>query len=105
VKIHPSSESVHQAQKPWSLKLFVATNSAASATAIVQLRRIVAEFLPQGSKVEIVDLLKEPSAVDSEQVLAIPTLIRKTPEPVRRIIGDLSDTDRVLVLLGIGSVR
>ena len=105
MKTSTFSESVRHGQKPWSLKLFVASNSAASATAIVQLKRIVAEFLPVGSRVEIVDLLKEPSAVDSEQVLAIPTLVRKNPEPVRRIIGDLSDIDRVLVLLGIGPTK
>ena len=86
--------------EPWHLCLFVARESSASATAIVQLKRIVAEYLPPKSIVEVIDLYDEPERAEEEQVLAIPTLVRKTPEPVRRVIGDLSDIPRVLTSIG-----
>ena len=85
----------------WALKLFVAPNSAASATAILQARRIIAEYLPTGSTLEIVDVFGETDTAVREQVLAVPTLVRMKPEPVRRIIGDLSDAQKVLTMLGI----
>ena len=86
---------------PWVLKLFVAQNSVASQRAIVQVRRLVAEYLPKGSILEIIDVHGEIDAAVQEQVLAIPTLIRTKPEPVRRIIGDLSKDQRLLTLLGV----
>jgi circadian clock protein KaiB len=85
---------------PWHLCLFVTRESPASATAIVQLRRIVAEYLPANSQVEVIDLMEEPERAEEEQVLAIPTLVRKSPEPIRRVIGDLSDIHRVLTSIG-----
>jgi circadian clock protein KaiB len=86
--------------EPWHLCLFVARESAASATAVVQLKRIVAEYLPANSVIEVIDLYNEPERAASEQVLAIPTLVRKSPKPVRRVIGDLSDIHRVLTSIG-----
>ena len=86
--------------RPWHLCLFVTRESSASATAIVQLRRIVAEYLPSNSRVEIIDLMDEPERAEEEQILAIPTLVRKSPEPIRRVIGDLSDIHRVLTSIG-----
>jgi circadian clock protein KaiB len=88
-------------RRPWVLKLFVARESLASATAIVQLRRIQAEFLPPQSVVEVIDIFDDPDAAEAEQVLAIPTLVRKHPEPTRRIIGDLSDIPLVLTSIGL----
>jgi circadian clock protein KaiB len=87
-------------ERPWHLCLFVTRDSSASAHAIVQLRRIVAEYLPSDSQVEVVDLMDEPERAEEEQILAIPTLVRKSPEPVRRVIGDLSDIHRVLTSIG-----
>jgi circadian clock protein KaiB len=84
----------------WHLCLFVTHGSAASATAVVQLRRIVAEYLPANSVIEVIDLHEEPERAEAEQVLAIPTLVRKSPAPVRRVIGDLSDIQRVLTSIG-----
>jgi circadian clock protein KaiB len=84
----------------WILHLFVTRESAASATAIVQLKRIVAEYLPKNSIVEIIDLRAEPELAEAEEIIAIPTLVRKSPKPVRRVIGDLSDIDRVLCSIG-----
>ncbi|HEX7862413.1 MAG TPA: circadian clock KaiB family protein [Verrucomicrobiae bacterium] len=85
---------------PWHLVLFVARESAASAMAVVQLKRIAAEYLPPTSTVEVVDLFDEPERAEEEQILAIPTLVRKVPRPVRRVIGDLSDIPRVLTSIG-----
>ena len=86
--------------KPWVLRLFVARESIASATAVVQLRRIQAEYLPPKSVLEVIDIFDDPDSAEAEQVLAIPTLVRKQPLPVRRIIGDLSDISLVLTSIG-----
>jgi circadian clock protein KaiB len=86
---------------PWALKLFVASGSSASATAILQANYIVSEHLPKGSTLRIIDVSRELDAAALEQVLAIPTLVRAKPEPTRRIIGDLSDAQKVLILLGV----
>ena len=96
-----SKMCVKTESRPWALRLFVARESAASANAIVQARHIVAEHLPEGSTLEIIDISREMDAAAREQVLAIPTLVRAKPEPVRRIIGDLSDLQKVRTLLGI----
>ena len=93
--------SGRNASASWVLKLFVAPDSAASATAIVQAKYIVAECLPEGSTLEIIDVSREMDATARAQVLAIPTLVRVKPEPVRRIIGDLSEPQKVLTLLGV----
>ncbi len=87
--------------EPWILQLFVLGHSPGSITAIRNARHIVQEFLPQGSTVEIIDLAEHAEIAEVDQVLAIPTLIRRTPVPARRIIGDLSDLKRVLVALGV----
>lgn len=86
--------------EPWHLCLFVTRESTASAAAIIQLRRIVAGYFPAKSIVEVIDLYDEPELAEEDQVLAIPTMVRKTPEPVRRVIGDLSDIPRVLTSIG-----
>ena len=96
----PNSKRRRQEDQPWHLVLFVARESSASANAIVQLKRIAAEYLPARSIVEVVDLFAEPDRAEEEQILAVPTLVRKTPQPVRRVIGDLSDISRVLTSIG-----
>ena len=96
----PNSQRRNAPDDLWHLILFVARNSSASATAIVQLKRIAAEFLPANATVEVVDLFEEPERADVEQILAVPTLVRKEPRPVRRVIGDLSDIPRVLTSIG-----
>jgi circadian clock protein KaiB len=87
-------------ERPWALRLFVAKHNAPSATAIVQLNRIVDQYLPPNSTMEIIDALEDPEAAEREQIIAIPTLIRKRPMPVRRVVGDLSDIAKVLTMLG-----
>ena len=85
------------------LRLYVAGQTPKSLLAVTNLKRICAEHLEGRFRVEVVDLLERPQLAQGDQILAIPTLVRRLPPPLRRIIGDLSDTDRVLVGLDIRS--
>lgn len=85
----------------WVLKLFVVGYSPISAVAVNNLQKLVAAYLPAETQVRIIDLAREPDAEGSEDVLAVPMLVRDSPEPIRRVIGDLADTSRVLQGLGI----
>ena len=87
--------------KLWQLRLYVAGQTPRSQTAFRNLHRICEEHLKGCYQIEVVDLLKNPLLCKGDQILAIPTLVRKLPKPVRKIIGDLSDTDRVLVGLNL----
>jgi circadian clock protein KaiB len=83
----------------WAMRLYVAGQSPRSTAAIANLRRICDEYVPGKYEVEIVDLLRNPELAKSDQIVAIPTLVKKLPIPVRHIIGDLSATERVVVSL------
>jgi circadian clock protein KaiB len=83
------------------LRLYVAGQTPKSVAAFANLKRICDEHLPGQYRIEIVDLLKNPKLAAGDQILAIPTLVRNVPMPVRKIIGDLSDTQRVLVGLDV----
>ena len=83
------------------LKLYVAGQSPKSANAIVNIKKICEENLQGRYQLEVIDLYQQPQLAQGEQIIAIPTLIRKLPLPLRRIIGDLSNTERVLVGLDI----
>jgi circadian clock protein KaiB len=85
----------------WVLRLYVAGETPKSVTAFENLKRICEERLKGKYSIEVIDLLKNPQLAHDEQILAVPTLVRKLPEPVRSIIGDLSDTERVLVGLDL----
>jgi circadian clock protein KaiB len=85
----------------WNLRLYVAGQTAKSLQAFANLKRICDEHLAGKYKLEVVDLIKNPTLAKGDQILAIPTLVRKLPEPVRKIIGDLSNTERVLVGLDL----
>jgi circadian clock protein KaiB len=85
----------------WELRLYVAGQTPKSITAFANLKRICEEHLAGQYKIEIVDLVKNPTLARGDQILAIPTLVRKLPTPVRKIIGDLSNTERVLVGLDL----
>jgi circadian clock protein KaiB len=84
-------------RESWELRLYVAGQTAKSITAFANLKKICEEHLEGKCSIEIVDLLKTPQLAKGDQILAIPTLVRKLPEPVKKIIGDLSNTERVLV--------
>lgn len=81
----------------WELRLYVAGQSSKSLTAFSNLRTICEQYLPGKYTIEVVDLLDTPQLAKGDQILAIPTLVRKLPEPIRKIVGDLSNTEKTLV--------
>ena len=83
------------------LKLYVAGQTPKSLVALTNLHKICKEHLEGRYKLRVIDIMKKPQLAREDQILAIPTLVRKLPEPIRKIIGDLSDLDRVLVGLNI----
>ncbi|MBP1598541.1 MAG: circadian clock KaiB domain protein [Acidobacteria bacterium] len=85
----------------WELRLYVAGQTAKSFQAFANLKRICEEHLGGRYQIEVVDLMKNPELAKGDQIFALPTLVRKLPEPVRKIIGDLSNTERVLVGLDL----
>ncbi len=87
----------------WHLRLYVAGQTPRSQAALVNLRRLCEEHLEGRFTIEVVDLVEDPKRARVDQILAIPTLVRKLPEPVRKIIGDLSDTERAMVALDLAS--
>ena len=89
----------------WELKLYVAGQTAKSLQAFANLKRICEEHLAGEYHIEIIDLMKNPQLAQGDQIFALPTLVRRLPEPVRKIIGDLSNTERVLVGLDLRSAK
>lgn len=85
----------------WVLRLYVAGKSPKALTAFANLKKICEEQLDGKYTIEVIDLLLNPQRGNEDQILALPTLVRKLPVPIRKIIGDLSNTDRVLVGLGL----
>ena len=83
------------------LKLYVAGQSPRSVSAITNINRICEEHLQGRYELEVIDLYQQPQLAQGEQIIAVPTLIKKLPLPLRRIIGDMSDTERVLVGLNL----
>lgn len=81
----------------WELRLYVAGRTAKSVAALENLKKICDEHLAGRYQIEVVDLLVHPQLAKGDQIVAIPTLVRKLPEPIRKVIGDLSNTDRTLV--------
>jgi circadian clock protein KaiB len=91
----------HDTGAAWNLWLYVAGDSPRSRTALNNLRKLCELRLKGNYKIEVIDLTKRPDLAKADQILAVPTLIRKIPEPMKRIIGDLSDADRALVALDL----
>ena len=85
----------------WNLRLYVAGQTPRSLTAFKNLKDICEEYLKGEYHIEVIDLMENPTLARGDQILAIPTLVRKLPQPIRKIIGDLSNTERVLVGLDI----
>ncbi len=88
-------------RKEWELRLYVAGQTSRSVTAFANLKKICEEHLKGEYQIEVIDLIKNPQLARGDQIIAIPTLVRKLPQPVRKIIGDLSNTERVLVGLDL----
>jgi circadian clock protein KaiB len=89
----------------WVLRLYVAGQTPKAITAFTNLKRICEDQLNGKYSIEVIDLLKNPHLANEFQIVALPTLIRKLPVPVRKIIGDLSDTERVLIGLDLLAVN
>jgi circadian clock protein KaiB len=91
--------------KQWQLRLYVAGQTPKSVTAFANLKRICEEYLAHQYEIEVIDLIENPRLAREDEIVAIPTLVRKLPEPIRKIIGDLSDTERTLVGLQLRSSK
>jgi circadian clock protein KaiB len=85
----------------WHLRLYIAGGTSRSQAAVSNLQKLCDQHLPGRYRAEVVDLLKNPQLAAGDQILAVPTLVRSLPLPLRKIIGDLSDTQRVLVGLNL----
>ena len=88
----------------WNLRLYVAGDSPKSRAALSNLKNLCEKHLPGQYEIEVIDLVKNPALARDHQILAIPTLVRKLPEPMKRVIGDLSDADKALFSLDISRV-
>lgn len=99
-----SKPSIKQ-DKKWELRLYVAGNTPKSVAALNNLKKYCEEHLKDQYKIEVIDLLVQPQLAEGDQILAIPTLVRKVPVPIRKIIGDLSNEEKVLVGLNIRPVK
>ena len=88
-------------EKSFLLRLYVAGQTPKCLAAFANLKKICDEHLAGKCQIEVIDLLKNPTLARGDQILAVPTLVRKLPEPVRKIIGDLSNTERVLIGLDL----
>lgn len=98
------SATPEASQEAWILKLYVAGQTPKSIAAFANLKKICDEHLAGQYRIEIVDLLKNPKLARGDQILAIPTVVRQLPPPVKKLIGDLANTERVLVGLNIKPV-
>ncbi len=88
-------------EKEYQLRLYIAGKTSRSVTALNNLKKYCEEHLKGQYSIEVIDLLVNPQLAEGDQILAIPTLVKKVPEPVRKIIGDLSNQEKVLVGLDI----
>ena len=94
---------MHGEPKQWQLRLYVAGQTPKSVMAFANLKRLCEEHLAGEFEIEVIDLIENPRLAKDDQIVAIPTLVRKLPPPIRKIIGDLSDTERTLVGLQLRS--
>lgn len=88
----------------WNLRLYIAGQTAKSMTALANLQEFCEQHLQDKYRIEVIDLLKHPQLASGDQILAIPTLVRRLPPPVKKIVGDLSKTERVLVGLDLREI-
>ena len=89
----------------YELRLYVAGQSTRSLVAMANLKRICEDHLQGRYRIEVIDLLERPQLARGHQILALPTVVRKLPEPIRKLVGDLSDTERALVGLDVRPAR
>jgi circadian clock protein KaiB len=101
VKGKPGKNQAKAEKEVWELRLYIAGQTPKSVTAFSNLKKICEEHLKGKYHIEIVDLLENPKLAAGDQIIALPTLVRKLPPPIRKIIGDLSNEERVLVGLDL----
>jgi circadian clock protein KaiB len=101
----PRARKTDIAQEIWDLRLYVAGQTEKSLTAFANLKKIAEEYLPGRYRLEVIDVSRDPQLARTDQIIALPTLVRKLPPPMRKIIGDLSKTERVLVGLDIKAAK
>lgn len=92
---------MEEQENTWALRLYIAGKTAKSVTALANLKKYCEEYLQGQYVIEVIDLLVQPQLAAGDQILAVPTLVKKVPEPIRKIIGDLSNKEKVLVGLDI----
>ncbi|MEH6679882.1 MAG: circadian clock KaiB family protein [Sediminicola sp.] len=102
--IPPIDKGSETAVAEWQLILYIAGQTPKSVKALANIKKYAEVHLAGKYSIEIIDLLKNPQLAEGDQILAVPTLVRKVPVPIRKIIGDLSNEERVLVGLNIKSV-
>jgi circadian clock protein KaiB len=100
-KAKKTAGPVPPAEKAWELRLYVAGQTPRAMTALANLKKLCEEHLAGLYRIEVIDLLENPQLARGDQILAVPTLVRKLPTPIKKIIGDLSDSERVLVGLDL----
>ncbi len=101
----PTAAPRRQAEKrTWFLRLYVAGQTPKSLTAFANLKRLCEEHLPNRYSIEVIDLTRRPQLAHADQVVALPTLVRKIPEPIKRIIGDLSNLEQVIVGMDLKTI-
>ncbi|MCX2483548.1 circadian clock KaiB family protein [Pedobacter sp. MR2016-24] len=93
------------AEQTWELRLYIAGKTPKSVSALNNLNKYCEEHLQGKYKIEIIDLLLHPQLAEGDQIFAVPTLVRKVPVPIRKIIGDLSNEEKVLVGLNIIPIK
>ena len=95
------NESNESREETWNLRLYVAGQTPRSVAAFSNLKKICEEHLAGRYSIEVIDLVKQPQLAAGDQIVAIPTLVRRLPEPLRRIVGDLRNTEKALVGLNL----
>ncbi len=96
-----TTKNKKQARKAWELRLYIAGHTSRAVAAFANLKRICEEHLAGEYSIEVIDLLENPKLARGDQILAVPTLVRRLPTPIKKIIGDLSNKERVLVGLDL----
>lgn len=100
-----ASDPGEDSTEKWDLRLYVAGQTPRSVAAFANLKRLCEEHLAGRYNIEVIDLVKHPQLAAGDQIIAIPTLVRKLPQPIRKIVGDLRDTERALVGLQLRPVK
>lgn len=105
IREEPAEAVLPPAGETWELRLYIAGQTTKSVAALANLKRYCEQHLAGRYTLDVIDLLQNPQLAEGDQILAIPTLVRKVPVPIRKIIGDLSNEERVLVGLDIRARR